>query len=164
MLFRSRTDYPSYDASFPYYRWTATTNSHVLTANIGGIGEVKDVQVTQRGAGGVAQKLLVKGSEGEKIISGQDKIRSVLWDGSLTIYRKDGNEATGWRSLPSGFLAIEDAGTDSQGTHLFKIYGGGYGHGVGMSQNGAQGMAREGAGYEEILQYFYQGVTVEELP
>lgn len=162
--FIKRTDYPSYDASFPYYRWTATTNSHVLTANIGGIGEVKDVQVTQRGAGGVAQKLLVKGSEGEKIISGQDKIRSVLWDGSLTIYRKDGNEATGWRSLPSGFLAIEDAGTDSQGTHLFKIYGGGYGHGVGMSQNGAQGMAREGAGYEEILQYFYQGVTVEELP
>lgn len=37
----------------------------------------------------------------------------------------------------------------------------GYGHGVGMSQYGANQMAKEGAGYQEILTHYYTGVTVE---
>ncbi|MBR0081244.1 MAG: stage II sporulation protein D [Clostridia bacterium] len=37
----------------------------------------------------------------------------------------------------------------------------GYGHGVGMSQNGANGMAQRGATYEEILKHYYTGVTIE---
>ncbi len=40
----------------------------------------------------------------------------------------------------------------------------GYGHGVGMSQYGANAMAGEGAGYEEILTWYYTGVTVEPCP
>lgn len=36
----------------------------------------------------------------------------------------------------------------------------GYGHGVGMSQAGANGMAREGAVYEEILAHYYSGVSI----
>ena len=39
----------------------------------------------------------------------------------------------------------------------------GYGHGVGMSQYGAQGMAEEGYDYREILTYYYQGVEIEKL-
>ena len=111
----------------------------------------------------ISQKMLVKGSEGEKTISGQNAIRAALGDGSLTINRADGKTSEGWSSLPSGFLTIEDAGTNDAGVKRFKIYGGGYGHGVGMSQNGAQGMAKDGMGYEEILKFFYDGVSVEEL-
>ena len=37
----------------------------------------------------------------------------------------------------------------------------GYGHGVGMSQYGANQMAKEGADYREILTHYYTGVTVE---
>lgn len=37
----------------------------------------------------------------------------------------------------------------------------GYGHGVGMSQYGANEMAREGADYREILTHYYTGVSVE---
>lgn len=36
----------------------------------------------------------------------------------------------------------------------------GYGHGVGMSQNGANGMAKHGSDYREILQHFYTGVEI----
>ncbi|MBQ9318614.1 MAG: stage II sporulation protein D [Bacilli bacterium] len=36
----------------------------------------------------------------------------------------------------------------------------GYGHGVGMSQYGAQGMAKEGYKYDEILKYYYSGVDI----
>jgi stage II sporulation protein D len=39
----------------------------------------------------------------------------------------------------------------------------GYGHGVGMSQYGAEGMARAGYNYEEILKYYYQGVNIEKI-
>ena len=38
----------------------------------------------------------------------------------------------------------------------------GYGHGVGMSQYGANAMAQEGKSYEEILKWYYTGVEVEE--
>ena len=37
----------------------------------------------------------------------------------------------------------------------------GYGHQVGMSQYGANGMAKNGKTFEEILLYYYQGVTLE---
>ena len=38
----------------------------------------------------------------------------------------------------------------------------GFGHGVGMSQYGANAMAADGSTYTEILQHYYTGVTVEE--
>jgi stage II sporulation protein D len=39
----------------------------------------------------------------------------------------------------------------------------GYGHGVGMSQWGANGMAKEGKNAEAILKYYYQGVELENV-
>lgn len=39
----------------------------------------------------------------------------------------------------------------------------GYGHGVGMSQYGANGMASEGATYEEIIKYYYQNTEINNL-
>lgn len=39
----------------------------------------------------------------------------------------------------------------------------GYGHGVGMSQYGAQGMALNGYSYEEILMHYYQGTSIKKI-
>ncbi|MGN1297813.1 MAG: stage II sporulation protein D [Clostridia bacterium] len=39
----------------------------------------------------------------------------------------------------------------------------GYGHGVGMSQTGADTMAKEGSNYEEIIKHFYVGVEIKEV-
>ncbi len=39
----------------------------------------------------------------------------------------------------------------------------GYGHGVGMSQYGAEGMAQEGYSYDEILKYYYTGVELKKI-
>lgn len=48
------------------------------------------------------------------------------------------------------------------GDHIeFTTYG--YGHGVGMSQWGAQGMAKEGKTAEDIIKYYYQNVEIERL-
>lgn len=160
--FIKKKNFPAYDASYPLYRWNFRTNGTIIASHVGGVGKITGVSVTERGPGGVAMKLLVKGSEGETTISGQNAIRSALGDASLTLTLMDGKTSDGWSLLPSGFLAIEETGTDEQGVVQFRVYGGGYGHGVGMSQNGAQGMAKAGMGYEGILKYFYDGVTIEE--
>jgi len=39
----------------------------------------------------------------------------------------------------------------------------GFGHGIGMSQYGADGMAKEGKTYQEIVKYYYQGVEISSL-
>lgn len=49
----------------------------------------------------------------------------------------------------------------SEGTFYFA--GMGYGHGVGMSQSGAYGMAEAGFSYVEIIEYYFKGTTVEKL-
>lgn len=45
----------------------------------------------------------------------------------------------------------------------FIFYGRGFGHGVGMSQWGAQGMALNGANYEQILKHYYQGIALTHI-
>ena len=42
----------------------------------------------------------------------------------------------------------------------FPFTGGGYGHGVGMSQNGVKSLADAGKKYEEIIKYFYKGTDI----
>ena len=44
---------------------------------------------------------------------------------------------------------------------IFKTAG--YGHGVGMCQYGADGMAKEGKDYKQILTYYYTGISLKKL-
>lgn len=159
--FIKNTEIKSYDSSYPFYRWNVTTSGKLLASEIDGVGQITDLEITERGAGGVAAKLLVKGTEGETVITGQNKIRGVLGNESLVIHKNDGKTVTGWASLPSGFISIEKIPEEISGSGQFKIYGGGFGHGAGMSQNGAHSMAKTGMKFEDILKFFYDGVTVE---
>ena len=43
-----------------------------------------------------------------------------------------------------------------------KLFGGGFGHGVGMSQNGAKNLADRGRSYDEILLFYYTDCQVHE--
>ena len=56
--------------------------------------------------------------------------------------------------LPSAFFHIEKI---SEG---YKVYGGGFGHGSGLSQNGAIAMAEQNMKYEDILKKFYKNVEL----
>ena len=49
----------------------------------------------------------------------------------------------------------------STSKNTFTFRGRGFGHAVGMSQNGAKGMAKEGFSAEEIIKWYYTGVKVE---
>lgn len=48
-----------------------------------------------------------------------------------------------------------------EGNIKFSVIG--YGHGVGMSQTGADAMAKQGSSYEDIIKHFYSGVEIKEI-
>ncbi len=60
-------------------------------------------------------------------------------------------------------LAIPPAARAHAGPDGFTFYGGGWGHGLGLSQWGAYGLAREGWSAARILTHFYQGTRVSEV-
>lgn len=62
--------------------------------------------------------------------------------------------------VASALLATPAAAADAVVPAAFTITGSGNGHGVGMSQWGARGMAAEGAGYADILAHYYPGTTL----
>ena len=153
----------TYDSTFPLYRWTTTFTSKDLEQAVEDVGKIKNVTVTERGTGGIAKSVNITGSDGTRKLSGQTQIRNILGNKSLEYIRNDGKTMSGWASLPSAFITIEEtARNEDTGVRTFTIYGGGYGHGVGMSQNGAQEMARQGKSYRDILNFFYTGVEVRE--
>lgn len=153
----------NYDSGFPMYRWTTKFTNEDMKERISDIGTIQAVIVTSRGTGGIAKTIQVIGSDGEKTISGESRIRSVLCDKNQVIVKNDKKTLTGWDSLPSAFVAIDETARDDKGVRTFTVWGGGYGHGVGMSQNAAQEMAREGMKCKEILTYFFDGVEIKEL-
>ena len=75
----------------------------------------------------------------------------------MRITRNDNSTVDGLTILPSAFFYIE---SDSSGQEGYTLKGGGYGHGVGMSQNGAKAMSDSGCDYMGILGHYYSGCTV----
>jgi stage II sporulation protein D len=73
---------------------------------------------------------------------------------TVTLTKNNTRSVLGLKSL---LFTVEDTG------NAFVLNGGGYGHGVGMSQYGAQQMAREGKNYNEILQFYYPGTVNSQL-
>ena len=83
-----------------------------------------------------------------------EKIRRAFGGSGYEIIRQDGTSTASGNLLPSAFFTVEKSGD------TFVIRGGGYGHGIGMSQNGANEMAKKGKSCQEILQLFYQGTEI----
>jgi stage II sporulation protein D len=59
-----------------------------------------------------------------------------------------------------GIVAFLACAAPASAASVFYIRGGGYGHGVGLSQYGAYGYALHGASYRTILSHYYQGTTL----
>ena len=149
-----------YEKELPWYRWEAAIPRTVISALISeyaetDIGNLTRLEVTERGAGGVALVLVAEGDRGSAVIETENKIRRALGGSGYEIMKQDGNLTPARDLLPSAFFEIEEQ------PEQIILHGGGFGHGIGMSQNGANEMAKQGMGYEEILKTFYCGVTIE---
>ena len=176
----------AYDKDSPYFRWQAEVflsksaeainkavaeraqaspgNVQILkqdgsegtVAELPGFGGVKELSVAERGAGGGIRTLCVSYEKGTVNLLTEYNIRCVLGAAAVNLKNQAG-ETLDMQLLPSAYCTL----TPVQDGYV--LYGGGYGHGIGMSQNGANGMAKEGMSYIEILMKFYQNITIENI-
>lgn len=96
-----------------------------------------------------------------------------VYDGSTTTQRDSVTvlTASGKTTVSSPATVVTGSGTSTMGSAAssgtassgtgWVISGGGYGHNVGMSQWGAYAMAKQGMSYQDILKFYYTGVTVQ---
>ncbi len=111
------------------------------------VGDLLDLRVTVRTPSGRVRWLEVETSTGTYRVFG---------DGVRRLLRRPGSGAILWSSW-------FDLSVTKRGGRVVRVEakGRGYGHGVGMCQEGALEMAREGRSFSEILRHYYAGVSIE---
>jgi len=162
---RDRDEREDYCSASPHYRWReewsaadflATLRNFAPTYGVklpaGGLGELVDVQVQSRSRSGRVWWLVVTTSRGEVRIPAYS-LRQVI--------RRPGNPAA---ILRSNLFKVDVRRDRSTRRALAVIASGaGSGHGVGLCQTGALGMARKGRRGEQILQHYFPGAKVSRL-
>ncbi|CAI6082433.1 SpoIID/LytB domain-containing protein [Cohnella sp. JJ-181] len=151
-------------------------------------GPLRTLEVSEAGASGRAVRLKANGTTvqlyGDSWRSALGGVKSTLFrieeTARATIAGADG----AIREVPDGAGALQVLGADGAARSLdaaggaivmngsgqaralsaapqFIIAGTGYGHGLGMSQWGARGLAEQGYDYQRILQYYYKDIKIE---
>ncbi len=118
------------------------------------IGTVKDVLTGKREKSGILSEIILVGSEGTIKVKSEYNIRTLLAPINDEVTKQDDSTASKLSMLPSAFFVMDKTGKN------ITFHGGGYGHGVGMSQNGVKAMADSGKDYEEIIKHYYSGVDI----
>lgn len=126
------------------------------------IGYLQDMIVEKRGVGGIIDSLILKGSDATVKIMTEYNIRYILSARDVEIEKLSGSESVCGALLPSAFFTIDMEYDKNKMVESITLYGGGYGHGAGMSQNGAKEMAKEGMDAEDIIRYFYKDISIEQ--
>ncbi len=174
-----------YDMDSPWYRWKVyfscgqlteilektlkTISNCIVEGNPSDFGRLQGMTVTRRGEGGVAMELKLTFEKGTATVKTENAIRKVLSPTKLTIgepiylQRKSGDSLTGNTMLPSGFFAVKEMRNEEGKLTGIALYGGGNGHGVGLSQYGAKKLAEKGKSSSQIIEYYFPGTRVEKV-
>jgi stage II sporulation protein D len=125
----------------PHHAWDFRLDpaamAQALAAQGVALGPVRRLQVLDISASGRVTRASIVGDGGQALLWGEELTR---------LLRSWGLKSTRF-TMRSELVA----------------QGGGYGHGVGMSQYGAYSLAAAGRGYEDILRFYYPGTTLEPL-
>lgn len=166
---------------------TASDVRKTLEAAYPSLGEMQSIRISERLEGRRVKKIELRGTKSSTLISG-DKFRSLFGSTKIkstwfdfgrgntqeapsqkTILTKTGrrpakNEE---KVLTAKGLTTRLFGTSPENLKVYRfdeplvVKGKGYGHGVGMSQYGAVEMAKQGKNFQEILTFYYPGITIE---
>lgn len=142
--------------------WTEITDRGKMEEIISGMSAVQDIQIQERLAGEVVDCLHITSGSFHIMIEGEYYIRNVLTADGYMLIKQDMSVSEGLTLVPSGFFEIEAVKQDGN-LIAYVLKGGGFGHGVGMSQYGARYLAEEGRDYEYILTYYYENVTIDKV-
>lgn len=138
------TDQPTVAENMsPFTNWTVSLGAGAVQSRLSryvrGIGTLYDVNIKQKGYSRRATEIEIIGSNGVKTLKG-GKIRSAL-------------------RLKEQLFVINKRYSGNTVTS-YTFTGRGWGHGVGMCQYGAYGMAKMGVKYADIVKHYYTGVEV----
>ncbi len=145
--------YPAYSKTSPvgsskHYRWKKVVPIAKavkwLKSKGRNIGQVKSIEILSRGVSGRVKRLKITGTKG-----------STLVERELNVRRMFG----GLKSGLFTFTVLKKGNV----IHSVAFSGAGFGHGVGMCQTGAAGMAATGTKYKQILKHYYSGISVKKL-
>lgn len=130
------------------YRWTKRIStpdlSRYVAAHYPAVGTVRALEPLDRGVSGRIGRIRIRGDRGTVIATGDLHIRRLLG------------------GLRSTLFAVTALG-DLAAPHAFELRGAGFGHGVGMCQLGAIGMAQDGHDHAAILQHYYPRTRLKRL-
>ncbi len=186
-----KTEYDCYEKGTTWFRWSYTmpldhlnkiidaeltlvynkNANHLLTKNAAGkyvkkpfttVGKVQELRVEKRGNGGVVEEFVIVGSECTVKVLYQNNVRNFLNPEGLEFTRNGETYVTTMNTSPSAYIALEEV-REAGILSGYKIYGGGYGHGAGMSQVGAMALAEQLYKYDVILKMFYNDVEIDAL-
>jgi stage II sporulation protein D len=131
----------------PNYHWATVIALDTVAERYGfilaSIGELQDVRITERDPSGRARAFELVAARGSNVVQGGAFRRAI-----------------GSRALPS-LLVTKLQRMSSQET--LAVEGAGLGHGVGLCQWGARGMALDGRAAYEILAFYFPGASVDDL-
>jgi len=135
----------TYCLASPHFLWNYQVDAESLAKVLGSMGflsqRVRGIQIGERSESRRVLQLLIRGERDQGEIPGKE-FRRLL----------------GYDQLRSTNFWLKE----SDGVFLFS--GLGWGHGVGLCQWGAKGMADAGIDYRSILKYYYQNVEIGQLP
>lgn len=123
--------------------------------------KVYDIRSLSRKEGGVMNELLIETDKGIYKVISEYNIRYVLNQGGETV-RQDDSAYESNVLLPSAYFIIDTIKSDKN-VIGYNIIGGGYGHGVGMSQNGARAMGLEKEDCESILSFYFKDCQLAQV-
>lgn len=182
-----QTDESDYDYESNYYRWKAVLDptgheeetaallkkikknrpecviirdkegNPAGTEVLGESGGAERLDVLKRSGSGAVLELQISFAACTVTLTNENDIRQVLGAWVSTLQYKDGGSANAGSLLPSAYFYVQPI---KEGIVLF---GGGLGHGIGMSQYGANGMAADGKKLEEILSFYYKDVELYQI-
>ena len=143
-------------ASRPETVLTRAEGDYYVSQPVEKLGDIKEISIAKRGAGGVVEEMEIEADTGIYKILTEYNIRTILCDGISNTVLQDGSTVKSDTLLPSGFFVLETGKKDGSVVG-YTLTGGGYGHGVGMSQNGARRLGEEGVPCNMILDFFFPG-------
>lgn len=176
------------DSHFPWFRWTVELTPQEIAASINAnaarrfernplliktlqpdgmfrstgidsIGDLVSLQIMRRGQGGNIMELKAVGTQNTILILTEYNVRALL-SPARPVRRHDGTEVGNLNLLPSAFFTLDEVRNENGAVISYRFYGGGNGHGVGMSQNGVRGLLDAGYDFVGVLRHFYPGTEV----
>jgi stage II sporulation protein D len=132
-----------FDSSSRFFRWTVRKTADELSRAVNGreaLGSVVELRPQRYGKSGRVVEITIVGTDASRTLRG------------LAIRR--------WLGIRENLFYV-DRQFDENGTiEAWVFTGGGWGHGVGLCQVGAYGMAASGLSYRDILRHYYPGTIV----